>query len=150
MLIRRDLLGSAGPGNSSTVRPSSARTASWTAPVHPHQVGAVGVRRQLRDIVVIDERKPPEPALPQREPRRTTVRSKTNVVRLWDPRQWDRDGAQLKGHTDNVRALALSTSGKLLLSGSSDNTIRLWDLGQQPAWMRVFLLQVYSCSKPRV
>ena len=75
---------------------------------------------------------------------------KTNVVRLWDPRQWDRDGAQLKGHTDNVRARALSASGKLLLSGSSDNTIRLWDLGQQPAWMRVFLLQVYSCSKPRV
>ena len=54
-----------------------------------------------------------------------------NVVRLWDPRQWDRDSAQLKGHMDNVRALALSASGKLLLSGSSDNTIRLWDLGQQ-------------------
>lgn len=29
------------------------------------------------------------------------------------------------------RALALNAEGSLLLSGSSDHTLRLWDLGQQ-------------------
>jgi WD repeat-containing protein 48 len=37
----------------------------------------------------------------------------------------------VQGHTDNVRALLLNAEGTLLLSGSSDNTVRLWDLGQQ-------------------
>jgi hypothetical protein len=40
-------------------------------------------------------------------------------------------GTRLQGHTSNVRALALDTTGKLCLSGGSDSTIRLWDLGQQ-------------------
>ncbi|KAI3432393.1 hypothetical protein D9Q98_003949 [Chlorella vulgaris] len=38
---------------------------------------------------------------------------------------------QLKGHTDNVRSLQLEAEGRLLLSGSADHTMRLWDLGQQ-------------------
>jgi WD40 repeat protein len=37
----------------------------------------------------------------------------------------------LQGHKDNVRCLLLNPEGNLLLSGSSDNTVRLWDLGQQ-------------------
>lgn len=37
----------------------------------------------------------------------------------------------LQGHSDNIRALLVNDEGTLLLSGSSDHTIRLWDLGQQ-------------------
>lgn len=37
----------------------------------------------------------------------------------------------VQGHSDNIRALLVNDEGTLLLSGSSDHTIRLWDLGQQ-------------------
>ena len=33
----------------------------------------------------------------------------------------------LKGHTDNINALAFTSNGKMLASGSDDRTIRLWD-----------------------
>jgi hypothetical protein len=43
----------------------------------------------------------------------------------------DGGGTCFQGHTSNVRALALDPTGKLCLSGGSDSTFRLWDLGQQ-------------------
>jgi WD repeat-containing protein 48 len=51
-------------------------------------------------------------------------------VRLWDPRAGSKV-AKLRGHTDNVRALALSHDGTKALSGSSDGTVKLWDVGLQ-------------------
>lgn len=36
--------------------------------------------------------------------------------------------AQYDGHQDNVNSLAFSRDGSLLASGSSDNTVRIWDL----------------------
>ncbi len=37
----------------------------------------------------------------------------------------------MQGHEDNVRCLAINADGTRLLSGSSDNSVRLWDLGMQ-------------------
>ena len=38
----------------------------------------------------------------------------------------------LQGHDDNVTSLAFSADNQWLLSGSDDNTIRLWDRDGQP------------------
>ncbi|KAL2954515.1 hypothetical protein AAZX31_19G226700 [Glycine max] len=72
------------------------------------------------------------------------------VVRVWDARSGSKT-LKLRGHTDNIRALLLDSSGRFVewisnfscnfsvyncilkycLSGSSDSMIRLWDIGQQ-------------------
>eukprot|EP00298_Acanthocystis_sp_HF-20_P001308 c11709_g1_i1.p1 GENE.c11709_g1_i1~~c11709_g1_i1.p1 ORF type:complete len:128 (-),score=44.37 c11709_g1_i1:26-409(-) len=38
---------------------------------------------------------------------------------------------RLKGHSDNIRSLCLSQDGTKIISGSSDHTIKIWDIGQQ-------------------
>lgn len=56
--------------------------------------------------------------------------STENALRIWDPRTCARL-MKLKGHTENVKALVVSTDGSQVISGSSDGTIKLWSIGQQ-------------------
>lgn len=54
-------------------------------------------------------------------------------IRLYDPRTDSRIGPAglLLGHADMIRSVLLSSSGRHLLSGSSDGTVRLWDVAEQ-------------------
>ena len=48
---------------------------------------------------------------------------------LWNVDGWTVAGS-LRGHTGPVRAVAFSHDGKLLVSGSDDNSVRLWDVAK--------------------
>ena len=57
-------------------------------------------------------------------------------------------GVELAGHTKPVYACVVSTDGKLLLSASGDETLRLWDL-QGLCFIRSFVghnCAVYNCA----
>jgi WD repeat-containing protein 48 len=49
------------------------------------------------------------------------------VVRIWDPNSGKRI-TKFVGHTDNVRSILLSDDGTIMLTASSDTTIKLWSL----------------------
>ncbi len=51
-------------------------------------------------------------------------------INLWQV-STGRRTAMLEGHTDKVTCLAISHSGRTLISGSRDKTIRFWDLAKQ-------------------
>ena len=46
---------------------------------------------------------------------------------MWDL-ETGKEALTLRGHTGGVKTLALSADGKRLFSGSSDDTIKVWDL----------------------
>ena len=51
-------------------------------------------------------------------------------VRLWDPRDLS-TSLRLRGHTDIVRCVKLMPDGQRLLSCGSDQTIRVWNIGER-------------------
>jgi serine/threonine protein kinase len=53
------------------------------------------------------------------------------TARLWDVAA-GRDAAVLTGHGGLVRALAFAPGGAMLATGSSDRTVRLWDVAAVP------------------
>lgn len=71
--------------------------------------------------------------------------STENALRMWDPRSGERI-VKLKGHSDNVKALALSVDGSQIISGSSDGKMKLWSVGQQQC---IQTIQVHCEGKQR-
>ncbi|HZE17591.1 MAG TPA: WD40 repeat domain-containing protein [Mycobacterium sp.] len=52
--------------------------------------------------------------------------SDDGTLRVWDAGTGLPVGAPLTGHPNWVTSVALSPDGKLIVSGSADNTLRLW------------------------
>jgi WD40 repeat protein len=48
-------------------------------------------------------------------------------VKLWDAAT-GREKATLDGHTGKVTSVAISRDGKRVVSGSRDNTVKVWDV----------------------
>ena len=62
------------------------------------------------------------------------LKQKANLLEIKPPKpeeepNFEKDSIEsLIGHSDWIRAIAFSTNGKYLVSGSNDRTVRLWDL----------------------
>ncbi|CCC07315.1 hypothetical protein SMACR_02324 [Sordaria macrospora] len=50
-----------------------------------------------------------------------------SVVRLWDPKTGKRI-TKFVGHTDNIRAILVNSSGDMVMTASSDQTVKVWSV----------------------
>jgi WD40 repeat protein len=63
------------------------------------------------------------------QPRRTLHRQRLDdrTVKVWELES-GRLLRSLEGHTDWVRAVAVSPDGRFIVSGSDDRTVKVWEL----------------------
>jgi len=59
------------------------------------------------------------------------------TVRVWDVETCQ--ATLLEGHTHQVNSVTFSPDGKLVVSGSDDGTIHIWDVEKLFAWMRIHM-----------
>ncbi|KAK0704914.1 hypothetical protein B0H67DRAFT_592679 [Lasiosphaeris hirsuta] len=50
-----------------------------------------------------------------------------SIVRLWDPKSGKRI-TKFVGHTDNIRAILVNESGHMVMTASSDQTVKVWSV----------------------
>ncbi|KAK3387279.1 hypothetical protein B0H63DRAFT_521340 [Podospora didyma] len=50
-----------------------------------------------------------------------------SIVRLWDPKTGKRI-TKFVGHTDNIRAILVNESGDMVMTASSDQTVKVWSV----------------------
>ncbi|KAG8828851.1 hypothetical protein FRC19_000239 [Serendipita sp. 401] len=67
------------------------------------------------------------------------------TIRIWDPKieeeedeeeEEEEEKKKLEGHDDTVWSVSFSADGSKLVSGSSDHTIRIWDLESESAMIK--------------
>jgi serine/threonine protein kinase len=61
------------------------------------------------------------------------LHTRSQSMRVW-AQDWH--GTEFRGHRGDVYAFDISANDRLLVSGGSDNTVRLWDMSGQQLWKR--------------
>lgn len=73
-----------------------------------------------------------------------------NNIALWDPENCGSEGiyALLSGHTDVVNAVKIfdSPSGRRIISGGVDKTVRIWERGADGLWKQIQCLDGHKGS----
>jgi WD40 repeat protein len=88
------------------------------------------------------------------------ARGHGQLIMVWDV-ETEQERVELVGHTGTVSSLAFSVDGRLLLSGGSDGTLRVWDLQKGKELAALIALgredfvavtpdQYYRASKSRI